>query len=158
MIVTVLPRALNALANLPDVRPGLGPGGQIDLTWVYRYGGVALGSLGVPGAVVLEKLSPAAFRGHFLFPKESRGAVALAVSREVAEWVFTHYDIACIHGLTPRDNRAALAFARRLGCVPKGTALDAGGAECIKFELTRERWVSLQAVRKVRRGTKDSVS
>lgn len=133
------PSELLALAAHPRIRPHIGDGPVEDILRIYDNG-IAIGAEGVAGAVVFDHTGGGVFEGHFLFPPESWGGPALEAARAARDWLFTCGPVRSIQGNTLASNRAALAFAAKLGCMPVGTATDRTGAECVLTELTREQW------------------
>lgn len=145
MIVLLRPEEINALAAHPSIAPHVwNDGTPHDLACVYDNGGIALGVKGVPGAVIFVPMGEGVYEGHVMFLPEVRGAVAFQAARDIVGWLFTVPGVTAIHGHTPRVNRAALAFARKLGFVPTGT-VEVAGIECVSAELTREQWAFLTA-------------
>lgn len=83
------------------------------------------------------------YEGHYLFPPEIKGKKAVSVAKKLLSEMFTKHSAMLIHGLTPRDNRAARVINRALGFSPVGASRNASDQECIHYVLEAEKWAHL---------------
>lgn len=105
---------LNEVANHPDVRPGLGSDGLLDLadvignpanvTLIFDHGGF-----------VVHKKDIGIYECHSLFLPEGRGAAVLAAVREAMRYMFTATDCLEVQTRVPENNRAAKALTLATG-------------------------------------------
>ena len=96
-----------------------------------------------PAFAVFVHVKDAEYEGHYLFPPEIRGKKAVSAAKKLLDEVFTKHSAVLIHGLTPRDNRAARVINRALGFSPVGASRNASDQECIHYVLEAEKWAHL---------------
>lgn len=114
MIVPMIHRTfeaghLNAIANLPDVRPLLGGVGEIDLAHVLEVPeNIAL--VTEHGGFVLTRVAPSMYEVHSLF-QPGHGTHPIKAMRAAQEWMFTRTDAVSIFSKVPASNRAAKGLA-----------------------------------------------
>jgi hypothetical protein len=101
----------NNLCNLPEVRPGLGGEGPIDVTpTLGDPANYALRS--AHGGFILINYGAGVYGVHTQFAAKGRGQHAIAAMRAGLEWMFTRTDCKMIHSHCPDDNPAALKLAQ----------------------------------------------
>lgn len=112
--------AVNAIANHPDVLPGLAMGGDsVDVTTLLAdRRNVAF--LGEHGGALFHRTAPDVYAAHDFFAPEGRGRWALAASREMLRTMFLEYGARLIWAETPVENRACRMFNRWLGFASRG--------------------------------------
>lgn len=110
---TLDPRALNAAANHPDVRPWLGGDGPLDLTGVVsdpRNICIA----GEHGGFVLQGLGAGEYEVHTLIAPDGRAGL-LSAYRAGLRYVFTATDALRLVTKVPDCNRPAARLAKAAG-------------------------------------------
>ncbi len=104
----------NRLCNLPEVRPGLGGEGEIDVSpLILNPLNYALRAK--HGGFILEAFGAGVYGVHTQFSSEGRGAHAIEAMRAGLEWMFTRTDCMKIHSHCPDNNPATLALALKGG-------------------------------------------
>ena len=99
-----------------------------------------------PAFAVFTHIDDGQYEGHYLFPPEIRGKKAVSVAKKLLSEMFTKHSAMIIHGLTPRDHRAARFVNRALGFSPVGAGRNASDQECIHYVLEAEKWALLSQV------------
>lgn len=101
----------NRLCNLPEVRPGLGGEGKIDVSaLVLDYANYALRT--EHGGFILIGHGAGVYSVHSQFSKEGRGRHAIQAMKAGLEYMFTRTDCMRIFSHCPDDNPAALGLAK----------------------------------------------
>lgn len=101
----------NWLCNLPEVRPGLGGEGEIDVSsLVLNANNYALRTEN--GGFILLAHGAGVYSVHSQFSKDGRGLHAIQAMRDGLEYMFTRTDCMRIFSHCPDDNPAALGLAR----------------------------------------------
>lgn len=101
----------NHICNLPEVRPGLGGAGPIDVTpligdpanYALRAG---------PGGFILINYGAGVYGVHTQFAAEGRGRHAIEAMLAGLDYMFTRTDCMQIHSHCPDSAPAALALAK----------------------------------------------
>ena len=104
----------NLICNMPEVRPGLGGDGEIDVSPVVcDPRNIALRT--EHGGFILLPHGAGFYSVHTQFAAEGRGAHAIAAMRAGLDFMFTRTDAMRIFSHCPENNPAALALATRGG-------------------------------------------
>jgi RimJ/RimL family protein N-acetyltransferase len=107
----------NGICNLPEVRPGLGGEGPIDVSpLLTNPANYALRAS--HGGFILVGHGAGFYSVHTQFAAEGRGAHALKAMRAGFDFMFTRTDCMRIYSHCPDSNPAALAFAKAGGARP----------------------------------------
>jgi hypothetical protein len=107
----------NRLCNLPEVRPGLGGKGEIDVAaLVENPGNYALRT--DLGGFILVGHGAGSYSVHSQFAAEGRGRHAIAAMQAGLDFMFTRTDAMRIFSFCPDDNPATLALAMKGGAKP----------------------------------------
>lgn len=132
---------LNAAVNEPGVLAAVAPGfAEFDLSdFLSDPRNVALRC--GDAVAIFEYCAPGVYDGHYLFPKNVRGKVALQAARKIIHEMFTKYRAIVITGSIPREHRAARCLTRALGFQKSGESTDATDEGCVDYELRRDEWV-----------------
>jgi hypothetical protein len=104
----------NGICNLPEVRPGLGGDGPIDVAPILSNP-ANYGLRSLFGGFILLPHGAGFYSVHSQFAAEGRGAHAIAAMRAGFDFMFTRTDCMRIFSHCPDSNPAALAFARTGG-------------------------------------------
>lgn len=113
MLRTLDPRALNAAANHPDVRPWLGGEGELDLSpVVLDPRNIAVS--GEHGGFVLQAVGPGEYEVHTIIAPEGRAGL-LSAFRAGLRYVFIRTDALRLLTKVPDCNKAALRLAKAAG-------------------------------------------
>src|SRR5712671_4024502 len=136
-------RHLNEVANHPDVRPGLGGDGVLDLrALIENPENLAFET--EHGGLIAVALGSGRYDIHTLFLPEGRGVESAEALQDIADIMFAATD--CTDGRTtvPIDRREAAIAARRLGFWPlfqMGRPWTGGTTVmCDFFSLSIDRW------------------
>ena len=104
----------NDICNRPEVRPGLGGTGRIDVSpLVLEPRNIALRT--EHGGFILQPHGAGFYSVHTQFAAEGRGAHAIAAMRAGLDFMFTRTDAMRIFSHCPDDNSGALALAKSGG-------------------------------------------
>jgi hypothetical protein len=107
----------NGICNLPEVRPGLGGEGPIDVSpLLTNPANYALRAS--HGGFILVGHGAGFYSVHTQFAAEGRGAHAIKAMRAGFDFMFTRTDCMRIYSHCPDSNPAALAFAQAGGARP----------------------------------------
>lgn len=133
---------LNRIANNPAVKYFVMPAEtRIDLSsFLEDPRNLVFGN--ARGAVIFPYIGQGHYQAHWLLV-DIRGKEALDLGRKALRELFTIHSAHAIHGVTPRDNRAARLMNRALGFTLVGTTTDPAGRPCNEYKLDRETWASL---------------
>jgi hypothetical protein len=104
----------NGICNLPEVKPGLGIDGPIDVSPVLSNP-ANYGLRSLFGGFILTAYGAGVYSVHTQFAAEGRGAHAIEAMRAGLEFMFTRTDGMKIHTQCPDSNPAALALALKGG-------------------------------------------
>lgn len=104
----------NGICNLPEVRPGLGGEGPIDVAPILANP-ANYGLRSLFGGFILLPHGAGFYSVHSQFATEGRGAHAIAAMRAGFDFMFTRTDCMRIFSHCPDSNPAALSFARAGG-------------------------------------------
>lgn len=107
-------RFLNKVANHPDVRPGMGGTGLIDVSSVIANP-VNYAFVTDAGGWVLHRHEPGAYEIHSMFLPEGRGKPYFTGGVELIRWIFVHTDAREILTRIPANNRGAQFAGRYFG-------------------------------------------
>lgn len=131
---------INAAANHPAVLPFCAPGyATVDARGFYAQpGNVAFGSR--TGVIILGHQGDGVYEWHWLITPAARGAHALKLARDVADYAFTKLNARVLYGLVPRGHRAARLMTRTFGARPAGEGVSPSGLNCIRYVLERDSW------------------
>lgn len=111
---------VNAIANHPDVHPGLSLGeGALDVSALIGdpHNIFYLGEFG--GAALIET-APHEFEAHDFILPEGRGAWALQACKAILSRMFAEHGAKRVYAVTPAEHRACRLFNRLLGFKSKG--------------------------------------
>jgi hypothetical protein len=107
----------NHICNLPEVRPGLGVEGEVDVSAVVTDpGNFALRT--EHGGFILQPHGAGTYSVHTQFSSEGRGRHAIAAMRDGLDFMFTRTDCMRIFSHCPDNNPATLALALKGGAKP----------------------------------------
>jgi len=122
------PSTHNRIANIPSVRKTIGE--HIPSNDPVDFSDSALDALnwilltdGKHAAAVFEIRGPVVLDGHIMFGPECRGSKALAVGREMLDWIFKNTKTEIITAALPVSNMAARVFLNHLGFTADGLRL-----------------------------------
>lgn len=115
------PAAVNAIANHPDVLPGLGLGfDALDVTPLIENPR-NLCYLGEHGGAILVWTGPGIYDAHDFILPEGRGTWARKACLSILAKAFGEHRAKMVWAQTPVENRACRMFNRLLGFVSHGT-------------------------------------
>lgn len=91
---------------------------------------------------LFERMMPGVVTGHYFF--QTRGKQAIKAAEEFITELFSNlsYDVYCIRGLVPIENRASSWITRRLGFTLHETVETTLGLHEV-FTLTKQEWKDL---------------
>ena len=146
------PRPLNAVANSPAVRPGLGMGeAPIDLSAAITDPG-NLAFADERGGFFVERLEAGRYELHSLLGPSARGAAALRLVAHVIRDVFIETDALDLLARTPGNLRHADLMARRAGfrdvwTRPRSWRGPAGEVTSLRtFAISLDEWMQRDGV------------
>lgn len=144
------PRAFNAIANDPEVRPGLGAGVEpLDLAvWVEDLRNYAFGD--ERGGFVFVCQGDGRYELHTLLAPSMRGAAALKACARALRFMFVETDCTEIVTRVPGNLRAADLWARRAGfrevwTLANGWPAQDGPVALRLFAMTLDEWMGRDA-------------
>jgi hypothetical protein len=136
------PFFINRIANSDGVREFIRQdGAKMDWTELVRTSPAitrtVLLSNGEDALAAFEFTAPGIYQSHTMFSRTCRGRRAIDTARDMVAWMFEHGAIA-VWGSTPRTNRKACWFNRRIGARELATSDETD----VIFEIRRSEWAS----------------